>query len=114
MKIFYFGVEPVVSNCLAAQYCVDSGTQNTRANLAYGQRLCVPCVSLLTSRIKYTENAEIFCTPNTFHSFFVCVTSANRFSFLCNSSIHIKIEFKSNLRSHQRFGYFLLIVPIKI
>lgn len=52
MKIFYFGVEPVVSNCLPAQYCVDSGTQNTRANLAYGQWLCVSCVSLLTSKIK--------------------------------------------------------------
>ena len=41
-EIFYFGVEPVVSNCLAAQYCVDSGTQNTRANRwPTGKRLCV-------------------------------------------------------------------------
>lgn len=40
----------MVSNCLAAQYCVDSGTQNTRANLAYGQRLCVVRFILKTQK----------------------------------------------------------------
>lgn len=46
-QIFSFvGVEPVVS-CLASQYCVDSGTQNTCTNLAFGQWLCVAIIELL-------------------------------------------------------------------
>lgn len=90
-------------------FCGCWHTKHARQSCLRATIVCAVRVSLLTSKIKlkikYTENAKILHAKHI--SFLFCVCDKRRPIFFCNSSIYIKVEFKSNLRSHQRIGYSL-------